>query len=101
MSGGGSGIFFNPRDSREFHTFWRINAAQHRPATGQHRSSGLTGKPDDRVGGRKHFARSVGAALEFDLAFREAPRPDEYLPWHADQIGGGELGTWPLVKIVI
>src|SRR5207244_5209601 len=44
---------------------------------------------------------AVGATLELDLALGEAPRTDQHLPGDADQVHGCELGTGPLVEVMV
>src|ERR1700758_1315582 len=47
------------------------------------------------------FARAVGTALDLDLAFGKALRPDHNLPGNAEQIGSSEFGARALVGVVI
>src|SRR5690606_3340156 len=42
-----------------------------------------------------------GAALQLDDAVGEALGADGQLPWHADQVGGGELAAGTLVGVVV
>ena len=69
------------------------------PAAGPH--TALASEPRERLLHGNQFPRSVGTALEFDLALGKAARADENLPRYADQVGAGEFRAGPLVEIVV
>src|SRR5438046_1302796 len=47
------------------------------------------------------LARSVAAPLDLELALGEPLGADQNLPGNADQVGGGEFCTCPLIGVVI
>src|SRR5689334_14643494 len=63
--------------------------------------SGPLGQASDHVRDRQALLLPAAAALDLDRALRQPLWPDDYLPGQADQVGGGELRTGPLVAVVV
>src|SRR5918993_2823357 len=58
-------------------------------------------QPRHHVPDRQEFARAAGPPLQLDLAVGQALRAYDHMPGYADEVGGGELGPWSLVAVVI
>src|SRR5215813_13047302 len=83
----------------DFTRFWPFQAL---PAGCGTRATPVSSRPaPTRVGLAHELAAAVGALLDLDLALGKPLRPDQDLPRNANQVGGGEFGSRPLIKIVV
>ena len=49
----------------------------------------------------QRFAFAGVAVLDLDLTIGNRTRPDDHLPWQADQVHRGEFRTGTLVRVVV
>src|SRR5208337_1692807 len=74
------------------------------PLAGEGRGEGRSRLPAQLVDRRlqaDEFALAAAAILELDLAFGEAPRTDQDLMRHAEEVERGEFRARPLIAIVV